>query len=265
MYEWLRYELSHVKYAGFFEVGSQCDLSTIRMAVPTSFAKFVEDFGEAKLYFKKGRFRIGILASPLEHHMPPFDGFVEIGWTVSSKVFFRVSEMNGDSEALVYEWFPKSGMTCTKVVFSEWLEKRAASIRRSSPRKVWLKYLEGPLPFTEEERLVLRARLLFSCDLVEAEPNARMKLRVRNGSDRTLPWLTVGVSLSRLGRFPAEIRTNMFVPTLEVAPMMVRDVFTPPDSEPIDPNSVKVFPLGNPSPRERDCFAELFRAVGGGS
>ena len=103
--------------------------------------------------------------------------------------------------------------------------------------------LRGPLLFTAEELSVVQVRRLFTWRVVGVTPNGEMMYEVRNGSDRHLPFPSIGIR-GRSGK----LQGGVWLPVDHIAPgqsaVVVKDTYR----ELLDPSDVEAHSLPDPEP-----------------
>ena len=108
-------------------------------------------------------------------------------------------------------------MFITADSFDAWLASRARAARKHFKQAEWKKIVRGPDPFTPQELEILAARRRYEWALLNVSATGRMTFRVTNHSDRTLPFLTIGV------RAP-DLKGGIWLPVAQVAPDETRVV-----------------------------------------
>lgn len=135
--------------------------------------------------------------------------------------------------------------------FESWLLDAMTRLRGSYNRKEWNAILKGARPFTRQEQEVLAARRKFEVVLEGIEPDERLRLRIRNGSERTLPCLTYGV------RAP-DLIGALFLNVADLAPGQTKTLCVHAYREQVDPRELELH-LDEPAPEDRAEFRELQR------
>jgi hypothetical protein len=132
------------------------------------------------------------------------------------------------------------------------IEARAARARRQYKRKEWAEVLRGPPPFTAEELGVVRARRRFSWRVVGVTRDGEIKYEVSNGSDRRLPFLSIGIR-GKTGT----LEGGVWLPVGHIAPGHTATVVKETYRDLIDPSDVEAYPLPDPEPEERSRYWEF--------
>lgn len=135
--------------------------------------------------------------------------------------------------------------------FETWLLEAMTRLRTSYDRREWNALLKGARPFTRQEQAVIEARRKFEVVLEGIEPDERLRLRIRNGSERTLPCLTYGV------RAP-DLIGALFLNVADLAPGQTKTICVHAYRDQVDPRAIELH-LDEPAPEDRAEFRELQR------
>lgn len=262
MFEWLEQELAAIRTKRFHVVDGPAS-DDLRAAVldsplpaPPSYVDFVLRFGNTKLYRMTGLdlYWIRVFAVPQEVESRAGEPLLYVAGYDESCAYFREKTLRRGAEAPIFE-STRAGIRKAADSFEEWLTARAARARRRYPRKEWAEVLRGPPPFTAEERAVVEARRLFTWRLVGVAPSGEVLYEVTNGSDRCLPFLSIGIR-GRTG----DLRGGVWLPVGHVAPGQTAVVAKDTYRGLLDPSDVEAFPFPDPEPEERARYWE-FREV----
>jgi hypothetical protein len=200
MYEWLDRELAEIRTKRFHLVDGPAS-DTLREAVrasplpaPPSYVEFVLRFGNAMLYRISGLdfYRLRVFAAPHDVESRSGEPLLYTGGYDETCAYLREETLAPVAEVPIFE-STQAGTRKAANSFEEWLTTRAARARRRYSRKEWAEVLRGPPPFTEAELAVVEARRRFTWRVVGATPGGEIMYEVNNGSDRTLPYLSIGI------------------------------------------------------------------------
>ena len=253
MYEWLKKEIQKVKTRRFHVVDGPSPASQLFGGAgdppPPSYREFLSLFGGARLYHRGGSYLLGVRREAV---VAPDGNLWCIGHFDEYRAYFRRQELASDCEAPVYEW-SRGGLREVGESFDVWLESRARSARRSLGRKAWKQIMDGPSPFTLNERTIVEARKQFRWRVVGVNPSSgALRFEISNGSNRTLPYLSLGVR-ARDGRMEGGVR----LPVASIEPGTVRVIERECYKGILAPDEVEVFSLPDPEPEDRDRYWEF--------
>jgi hypothetical protein len=262
MFEWLDQELSEIRTKRFHVVDGPAS-NDLREAVlasplpaPPSYVEFVLRFGNAKLYRMTGLdlYWLQVFAAPRDVESRAGEPLLYIGGYDESCAYFREEKLVAGREAPIFE---STDMRIRKAAdsFEEWLAARAVRARRRYKRKEWAEVLRGPPPFTAEELAVVQARRQFAWRVVGVTPSGEIMYEVSNGSDRQLPFLSIGIR-SRSGK----LKGGVWLPVAHIAPGQKDIVAKYTYRDLLEPSDVEAYPLPDPEPEERARYWE-FRGV----
>ena len=255
MFDWLREELTAIAWRRFhvFDGPADDDLRKLVEAsdLAASYRAFVLEFGGAKLYQQHAGYQLSVLRSPREVAASKNgEPLLWIGHGHMGLAYFKASEIGGESEPLVYE--PRAKSLASRGSFEQWLSSSAATARRRYPRKRWAELHAGPLPFTASELEVVEARRHFAWSTIGASPDGHVRFQVRNGSARTLPFLTIGVrSVSRNFEGAVWLPVSSLQPGQSV--IIEKDCYL----NLATPDQIELFPLPSPEPEDRERYWEF--------
>jgi hypothetical protein len=262
MFEWLDQELAEIRTKRFHLVDGPAS-NDFREAVlasplpaPPSYVEFVLRFGNAKLYRMTGLDLYWLLVFAAPHAVESRAGepLLYMGGYDESCAYLREGKLEAGCESPIFE-STDVGIRKAADSFEEWLTARAARSRRRYKRKEWAAELRGPSPFTAEEWAVVQARRQFVWRIVGVTPRGEIMYEVSNGSDRLLPFLSIGIR-SKSGK----LQGGVWLPVAHIAPgekaVVVKDTY----GDLLEPSDVEAYPLPDPEPEERARYWE-FRGV----
>lgn len=247
MYEWLYEELRRIGWPDFHVVTPCRD--PLDGSLPPSYLAFVRRFGSAKLYSAGDYHQIEVCCPPERSRLPDGEA-LRIGRWLSSDAYLMASELAEGREAAVYE-MTDGEMDEVAGDFETWLEACAEEAREEYSSDDWKRLERGPDPFTSEERSILKARRKFSWKFLGAGPGDSLRFSVRNGSERFLKAITIGVK-ARGG--VVEARLPIDTPDLAPGEERIVDV---PGFATLPAEDAVAFDLPEPSPEQRDRYSEL--------
>jgi|SRR5450756_365742 len=151
MFEWLQQEILEIKTARFHKVDGPADpdlqrsVEQSRLALPSTYSKFVLSFGNAKLYRRsRDGYRIGVFAGPRESTLPDGTRFFHIGYNDGASVYIKPKHPS--SKLAIYE-FDEHLEEKVADDFEEWLMASCARARNQYGKEKWADILHGPPPF----------------------------------------------------------------------------------------------------------------------
>jgi hypothetical protein len=262
MFEWLVQELATIRTKRFHVVDGPAS-DDFRAAVlesplpaPPTYVAFVLQFGNAKLYRMMGLdlYWMRVFAAPQEVESRSGEPLLYIGGYDETCAYLKAETLRRGAEAPIFE-STDAGVRKAADSFEEWLTARAARARRRYTRKEWAEVLRGPPPFTPEELAVVQARRKFTWQLVGLTPSGEVMYEVTNGSDRYLPFLSIGIR-GKVGN----LQGGVWLPVGHIAPGQTKVVVKDTYRGLLDPTDVEAYPLPDPEPEERARYWE-FREV----
>lgn len=255
-FQWLRDELRAIR-AQRFHVFEKSDLPLESGRWDPAITSFICEFGSARLYRSGVGHRIS-----LHHPRPPESGAIraivgdrlEVGTAHDDAIF--VGPVDVDGSCLWKLDVHASKVRAIRHPFVEWLKRAGKSARRLYTLEEWDDMALDPKPFTalELERLTARKSFVWTVERLArrpAEPTwvQNFAVEVTNRSDRTLPYLTIGVRWRSAW-------TRVFLDVSRIGPGEQRRI-----TRSIDGPEPRVFPefhpVEDPLPEERDIFWEL--------
>lgn len=258
MYEWLEMEIKEIKTQKFHIVdgpassAAEATLKEIGTLLPPSFSVFLSKFGDARLYRELDYYKLGVLASPWEGKDTDGKPIACIGHYDDARAYFKLP-LSGE-ELPVFEW-SGGGLKKVSDTFEHWIEKRSADCKAKIGKTKWAKILKGPPPFTSQETRIVEARKRFEWTVTGISNNGDISFKIHNGSDLTLPFLSVGVrSIDR------SFNGGVFIPVSGLKPGQTAVIDRDCYKKQIDPKLIEVFALPDPGPEDRDRYWE-FRAL----
>lgn len=262
MFEWLEDEIARIKTRKFHVVDGPLSpdqralVENATLAVPPSYKIFVIKFGNAKLYRLGSQYRIQIYAAPGEANSDDGDELLHFGRTDSSLAYFKPSRLVGGSESPVFEWRHEQGIQESASGFEEWLTKKCNDAKRSYKKKNWREIEIGPPPFTEQEKRIVEARRYFRWRVSGVTNDGNLQFEVYNGSNLTLPFLTIAIRGKRRGT-DAVLSGGIWLPVDNVLPGQTAVVEKDCYKQWVDPQDVEAYDELEPGPEDRDRFWEF--------
>jgi hypothetical protein len=259
MYEWLEKEISQIKTQKFHVIegsgSAEATLKDIGWLLPPTHRFFLSKFGGVKLYRELDYYLVGVLASPWEGKDIDGKPLACIGHYDDANAYFKLPLSEG-VELPVFEW-GEGGLKKAADSFAQWVELRSVACKKRIGKTKWAEILKGPKPFTAEEARIVEARKHFEWSVVGITDGGALKFKIHNGSDLTLPFLSVGVrSMDRT------VDGKVFLAVSPVKPGQTAVIERECYKKQVDPTLLEVFPLPDPGPEDRDRYWE-FRALAG--
>jgi hypothetical protein len=262
MFEWLEDELSRIKNRKFHVVDGPMRLDTRELVersdlhAPRSYKNFIFKFGNANLYWDGTSYRVRVFAFPEEAHTDDGEVLRYFGRTDMSLAYFKEVLLVPGKESPVFEWRYGEGVRQTADSFEEWLVNKCAAERKRFTTEEWKVIEEGPLPFSEQEMKIVEARRKYRWRVVGVAENGDLQFEVHNGSDATLPFLTIGIRGKRRGT-DDPLNGGIWLPVGTVLPgqksMIEKDCY----KKWVDPRIVEAFEEPDPEPEDRDRYWEF--------
>jgi hypothetical protein len=261
MFEWLDDEIARIQTRRFHRVDGPASASARRTVretgrlLPPSYVEFVRRYGRASLYRmpRLDLYWIRVLAPPLEAQSTSGDALIEVGGFDEQWVYFKedlVTDHWG-AESPVFEG-SRGRLRKAAETFGEWLERRARTARKRYTKKEWAAILKGPPPFSLEEWAVVEARRQFRWRVVGVSEAGELRFEVTNGSDRRLPYLSVGIR-SRVGG----LEGGVWLPVGHIGQGETAVVEKETYKDLVAPEDVEAYALPDPEPEERDRYWEF--------
>ena len=264
MYEWLDEEIATIKARKFHVIDIQKKDELLSMPaesyslLPPSYMAFVSKYGWAKLYGKSGyAYQVGVLSSPKTKTLKSGETLLCIGHYDDSKAYFLSSLLAKGSDSPVFEW-TEEGIEQVANSFEEWITMRCEDARNSYSEEEWEEIVNGPKPFTSEEKQIVEARKKFKWELIGFTEDGNLKIKVENNSNLTLPYLTIGFQ----GKYDEHnsMQGAVWLDVSEVKPGQERVLSHSGYKEIVDRENVELYQLEDPIPEERSRFWE-FRKI----
>jgi hypothetical protein len=262
MYEWLEKEIAEIKVRKFHVIqNEQLDItktipSKIYTLLPPSYVTFISKFGGAKLYQKNAYYQVGVLNPPQDKILNSGEKVLCIGYFDDLEAYFKYSLLIPGKESPVYEWSDE-GFEKIADSFSEWLTRRCEDARDNYTDLKWEEIWNGAKPFTSEEKAVVTARKQFQWQVIGFDENRNLKIAVKNNSNITLPYLTLGMRATdpreegRIWESGIHVNVSNIQPGQEriIEHHIHQNLFTPINTE--------FFQPPDPLPEERDKYWEF--------
>lgn len=223
MFEWLDEEIARIKTHKFYLVDGPASaelrqaVEACDLPVPTSYKEFVLRFGNAKLYRCGSYYHVTILAAPRDSATKDGESYLQIGGTSSSTAFFKVNLLRSGQDTPVFESYDKS-FRKTADSFEEWLAAKCKAARKRFKKAEWEAIEIGPPPFNQEELAIVEARKLFQWRVVGIAPNEDLRFEIYNGSNITLPYLSVGIRGKLRPPNTGPLHGGAFLPVASILP-----------------------------------------------
>lgn len=260
MFKWLNDEMDRIKTRKFHivdgllsdeqrELVEQSDLP-----VPPSYKEFVIQFGGAQLYRQGSIYLVQVFNVPTNYRSDDGHVLLHFGRTDIALAYFRESLLVLGEESPVFEWEHQEGLRQTACSFEEWLKARCEAARKLFTKKEWAAIEEGPLPFTEQEQVIVESRRKFRWQVIGIADNGNLMFEVHNGSNMVLPFLSIGVRAKN-----GKLNGGVWLPVSSIQPgktcIIEKDCY----KNLLLPEEVDVFEEPDPEPEERDRYWEFRR------
>lgn len=256
-WDWFRTLIGSVGTPRFFQTSGpltpedEAALGRSELSLPRDYLDFVRTFGECRLFRRSLRFGVSVFVPRTEHEDSHKRPLLHFGRSDDSLAFFTY-EPPAPTVSFIQTWTP-AGFRRVNGDFSEWLIAACRRARKSFRAAEWRDIAAGPPPFTPEELGVVAARRRYEWKVLEVLPDGQVRLRIRNGSDATLKYLSLGVRVHDPSTFYGTIETMKAFPVHDVLPGQDKViVFTPFDGRVKGP--VTIFDYPDPQPEDRDYW-----------
>jgi hypothetical protein len=214
--------------------------------VSPQLAAFLEHVGAVRLFGTEGYYPIEIYPA-LEEREWNGKRFFCFGQREGFEAGFRDEEVAG--EPVVFELIDDE-ITEVAGSFDEWVSDAVLAKREGMSDGHWRALLAGPPPFSPREAELVAQRARFTWRQT-GQQGAQVDVEVTNGSDRTLPWLTLGVEV------PGVLRGRVHLDVSAIPPGATATLHvTPYDKVPAG-SRVTLYDLPSPEPATRYAFKEL--------
>jgi hypothetical protein len=266
MFNWLVEEMASIKTRKFNVVDGQASselwhaVQESTVPVPPSYKEFILRFGNAKLYRQGASYLVQVFAAPREAHSDRGEPLLHFGRTDMALAYFKEALLVPGGESPVFEWHHEHGLQKTYDGFEQWLEAKCKAARSFFKKKQWEAIEKGPLPFTEQEKLIVEARRHFRWRVVDVATSGDLRFEVHNGSAMRLPYLSVGVRGELRPPRSGPLNGGLWLPVSSISPGETRIIEKDCYKDLVDPKDVEVFEQPDPEPEDRERYWE-FRAL----
>jgi hypothetical protein len=257
MFEWLEQEIASINTPHFHVIKGPDDTQfgqgviQSNILLPSAYKEFVLKFGNVKLYrnARNNSYRIGVFAKPKMATLQDGATIHQIGFHDGASVYIKPTSTSNDFPIFEFE---EDSEEQAADGFEEWLTTSYTQARARYTRQALTAILNGPKPFTSEEKSILEARRKIKWRVLGIDAERNQIFEVKNESSRTLPFLTIGVR-SKDKRLNGAVRLNIgqIVPgqTTVLAANCYKDL--------VSPVEIETFPLPDPQPEDREYYYEL--------
>jgi hypothetical protein len=216
-------------------------------AVSSQYADFLRSHGAVRMFPRGRAYRLHVTPTLQKVRRDDHD-LLELGNDDGEPVYFLAHDSDG--EPRVYTVF-EGELEEVGASFDEWFASACERIRNSYSDEEWKALLDGPSAFSSRERAVIEARRKFDVSIEGIEPDKRVRLRVHNGSELTLPWLTVGVRSTN-----PPLEGALWLDVSNIKPGTTATLTVDAYRDQVDPANIEL-ELRDPRPEDRKSFREL--------
>lgn len=261
MFDWLADETARIRTRNFHVIDGPLSekqrdaVENSEMRVPDSYKQFVIRFGRAKLYRQGNVYRVEVFPVPIDMEASDGDAMLCFGRRDLGFAYFKEGDYHFGRESPVYELGDEGELLRTADGFEPWIREACDEVRARFSYARWKQIERGPLPFTPEEEMIIKARRKFRWRVSGIADNGDLRFEVYNGSDRILPFLSIGIRDRRGG-----LNGGVWLPVGDIGPGQTRMVEQDCYKKWIDPREVEAFEMPDPDPEIRDRYWE-FRAL----
>jgi hypothetical protein len=111
---------------------------------------------------------------------------------------------------------------------------------------------DAPPPFTAEELAIVEARRQFTWRVVGVAPGGEVLYEVTNGSNRNLPFLSIGIR-GKVGN----LQGGVWLPVGHILPGQTAVIAKDTYRDLLDPDDVEAYALPDPEPKQRARYWEF--------
>jgi hypothetical protein len=246
MNDWMA-ELRMAKGRAFDANPVEPDAIDVAGEVSPQYSEFLRAYGAVRIFPRGRAYRLHV-HSTLQPVRCVERDLLALGNDDGEPVYL-VREKPG-VEPRVYAVF-EGGLEEVGSDFNAWFAGAFARIRDSYSNEEWQALREGAKPFTARELAIIQARKNFDVAIEGIEHDNRVRLRVRNGSDLTLPWLTVGVRST-----DPPLEGALWLDVSKIEPGATSTITVDAYRDQVDPSNLEI-ELRDPRPDDRNSFREL--------
>jgi hypothetical protein len=262
MFNWLATEIATIKTSGFHVVDGRASNEPVAailrsgLSVPPSYKEFVLQFGNARLYRRGSVFAVQVSACPTEVDHEN-ETLLQFGQTDLSPAYFKCALLLDGQETPVFEWRDERGLDQVADDFGSWLCVRCEAARAAFSNAEWRGILAGPAPFTLHELRIVEARRKFQWRVAGIAANGDLRFEVYNGSNMTLPYLSIGVRGRLRPPKSGPLNGGVWLPVSTIHPGESRFIEKDCYKDVVDPLDIEVFAKPDPQPESRDRYWEF--------
>jgi hypothetical protein len=263
MYDWFRREISRIKTPKFHILESLPSDGLIAalpeelvQALPPSYLAFLSEFGSARLYRMRSYYLVGVHTPWRVMTKDTGEKYVEFGFSSRfGRAYFKSELLKPGAETPVYEFDsddPDARMEYGSASFDKWLRRCSRREKKNYSKQEWQHIMAGPDPFTPAEQEMVRARRQYKWRVVGFSENGDAQIQIRNESNITLPYLSLGV-IAKDSYFGGMTR----IPVSHIKPgeeaIVERDCY----KKWIPRDNLEVYDLPDPEPEDRAVYWEF--------
>jgi hypothetical protein len=262
-FAWLRDEIAAIRSRRFhiFTPVSDADLEyrhgRKRVQLRGTFASFLREFGWAQLYTDYGDaplVSVYPLSSTRRFVLSDGDTYIGFGYCEEQSVLFREAQILEEGVSPVFEGMQDRVVMVNKR-FEQWLKESYVWARSTFSAKAWKKIVEGPKPFSAREQRIVAARTQFKWRHVGFAKNGDAIFEVTNGSDMTLPYLSIGVQ----GKGGTKLVGGVWLDVSRIKPGQTGRVRQDCYKDQLSPRELECFALEEPIPEKKERYWEFER------
>lgn len=261
MYTWLTKEIDMIKTRRYHLIhlppSSQSQEMSARRLLPPSYLEFVDKFGHSKLYKSGTGYIIHVFEIPHVKFELDDNLYIQFGAIMGlTAACYRVDDLSFGTEAPVFELFFLDGeyeIEPTYLSFDRWLFKNANEIKANISEGEWELLVKGPPPFTQDELRIVEERKKFAYSLIGFTDSGDAKILIKNQSQISLPYLSVGVKWKGTNQ-PAQ---TIWLPIHDLEPGDSRIILHDAYKKFIPREGVELVDLPDPEPEDMDIYWEF--------
>jgi hypothetical protein len=258
--KWFRDELGAIKSRRFhiFEPVGEKQLAYRhggkQVALSGPYASFLREFGWAKLFTDYGDAPL-VSAYPLSsrRRFKLSDGvYVGFGFRGEETALFSESDLFARGESAVFRE-AAGGSQRINDNFGEWLKVSYDRARSTFSARAWERICAGPKPFSRQQQRIVEARRKFTVRHTGFAKNGDATFSVRNDSDMTLPYYSLGVQ----GKGGTKLVGGVFLDVSSIPPGTEKSVRKDCYKESLRQDELEIFELPEPIPEKKEGYWEF--------
>jgi len=217
--------------------------------LPTAYREFAMGFGDARMFRKSNYYQLRVLGVPIDPILVAGHIACQFAYADETKFYFLPRESN-DVYTIRSGKFSKVSAS-----FDAWLHATSSHFGSRVSEDDWKREVNLGVPFSLEELKLVEARERFSWSYEGVAQNGDLRLKVFNGSQISLPFLSLGVR-GRSSR-GTELRGYTYLNVEGISPGNSATLLKSVYKGLIAPDAISVYSLPAPAPEDREIYWEF--------